>query len=84
VSDRLLRATEGRLRYRPALAPAPVLSETEIDREDQSPATRQFRDRISSAWASNGSHFARRLCEILGTRPANPAFRRCALAASTV
>ena len=27
----------------------------------------------SSTWASNGFRFARRLCEILGTRPANPA-----------
>ena len=52
---------------RPALAPAPVPSGAEIDREDQLPAARRFRDRMSSTCTSSGFRLARRLCEILGS-----------------
>ena len=53
-SDRPLRATEGRLRCRPALAPVPVPSGSGADRKDLSfhPAVPRP---MSSAWASNGA-----------------------------
>jgi hypothetical protein len=54
---------------RPALAPAPVPSGARIDREDQS-LPPGGSETFSSTWASNGFHFARKLCEILGTKPA--------------
>ena len=69
---------------RPALAPAPVPSGAEIDREDQLPAARRFRDRMSSTCTSSGFRLARRLCEILGSSRQIRPFRSCALAASTV
>ena len=56
-----LASTEGRVRYRPALAPAPVPSGAEINREDQLPAARRFRDLLVGLGLER-FRFVRRRC----------------------
>ena len=68
-----LASTEGRVRYRPALAPVPVPSGAGVG-----PKVIPYRPAVprpmSSTWVSNGFRFARRRCELLDTKPANAAF----------
>src|SRR5690606_15045654 len=71
-SDRPSRATEGRLRYRPALAPVPAPSGVGANREDLSlPPGGSEAGPVGLGLERRS--LARRCCELLGTRPAIPA-----------
>src|SRR5690606_10998426 len=82
-SDRPLRTTEGRLRYRPALAPVPGPSGAE-----QATRTCPYRPAaprlVSSAWASNGARLPEGAANASAPGRQFRPVRLCALAASTV